>query len=216
MIVSFTMPQIPLPAMLKLEFGSSAVGVKLVHSLPEAARHVRHVQGALRGEADHPGVGLGHGRSLVLTPRLLGSEHDVDVVLFRGQLMAAFVSDNGPTRLPLCLETAAVLPSVLHQGESHGLSGACRQLLAPWNQCLRWLSSLPPPPLPQNINLSLCAFVLAPWNQCLRWLSCLCAFVLVPLDSVSKMAILPPPLPHGTSAFIYLCVPSSLPPGISV
>ena len=115
---TFQLYQIPLPAVLKLEFGSSAVGVKHVHSLQEAVQHVKHVQDTLRSEQDHPGVGLGHGCSLILMPRLLGSEHDVDVVLFEGQLMAAFVSDNGPTRLPLCSETAATLPSVLHKGES--------------------------------------------------------------------------------------------------
>ena len=110
------MYQIPLPAVLKLAFGSRAVGTKHVHSLQEAVQHVQHVQDTLRSEQDHPGVGLGHGCSLILMPRLLGSEHDVDVVLFEGQLIAAFVTDNGPTRLPLCSETAATLPSVLHRG----------------------------------------------------------------------------------------------------
>ena len=112
----FQLFQIPLPAVLKLEFGSSAVGVKHVYSLREAVQHVQDVQDTLRSEQDHPGVGLGHGCSLILMPRLLGSEHDVDVVLFEGQLMAAFVTDNGPTRLPLCSETAATLPSVLYRG----------------------------------------------------------------------------------------------------
>lgn len=115
--------------MLKLEFGSSAVGVKHVHNFQEAVEHVKHLQDTLRSEADRPGVGLGHGYSLLLMPCLLGTEHDVDVVLFEGQLVAAFLSDNGPTRLPLCAETAAVMPSVLRNGET-----SCRQhsCVLPW------------------------------------------------------------------------------------
>ncbi|XP_070174693.1 carnosine synthase 1-like [Littorina saxatilis] len=119
---------IPLPAVLKLEFGSSAVGVKHVHSFQEAVEHVKHLQDTLRSEADRPGVGLGHGYSLLLMPCLLGTEHDVDVVLFEGQLVAAFLSDNGPTRLPLCAETAAVMPSVLrneHQRQLVSAAASC-------------------------------------------------------------------------------------------
>ena len=118
----FTVYQIQLPAVLKLEFGSSAVGVKHVHSLQEAVQHVQLAQETLHFELDHPGVGLGHGHALIMMPRLVGSEHDVDVVLFEGQLMAAYVSDNGPTRLPLCAETAAAMPSFLRKGESVVLS----------------------------------------------------------------------------------------------
>ena len=94
------------------------MGVKHVRTVQEAVQHVQHVRDTLRSELDHPGGGLGHGRCLVMMPRLQGSEHDVDVVLFQGHLMAAFVSDNGPTHLPLCAETAATMPSVLQKGQS--------------------------------------------------------------------------------------------------
>lgn len=106
--------QIPLPAIMKLEYGSSAVGVKLISEMEEAIELVEFVHRTFTTDEDHPGIGLGHGRTLILTQRLLGTEHDVDVVMFKGQLIAAFISDNGPTRIPLCMETAAVLPSVLH------------------------------------------------------------------------------------------------------
>ena len=115
----FTVYQTQLPAVLKLEFGTSAVGVKHVHSLQEA---VQHAEEMLRFELDHPGAGLGHGHALIMMPRLVGSEHDVEVVLFEGQLMAAYLSDNGPTRLPLCAETAAAMPSLLRKGGSVVLS----------------------------------------------------------------------------------------------
>lgn len=109
--------QVPLPAILKLEYGSSAVGVKQVKTLQEAKAFVQHVQNTLQSEKDHPGVGLGHSRSFVLMSRLEGTEHDVDLAMFEGQVMAAFVSDNGPTRLPVCSETTAAMPSVLNKGE---------------------------------------------------------------------------------------------------
>jgi carnosine synthase len=44
-----------------------------------------------------------------------GSEHDVDIVMFDGQTVAAFVTDNGPTRMPYFSETAAAMPSRLHR-----------------------------------------------------------------------------------------------------
>lgn len=106
-----------MPAILKLEYGSSAVGVKQVKTLQEARAFVQHVQNTLQSEKDHPGVGLGHSRSFVLMSRLEGTEHDVDLAMFEGQVMAAFVSDNGPTRLPVCSETTAAMPSVLNKGE---------------------------------------------------------------------------------------------------
>nr|KAG5708551.1 hypothetical protein BaRGS_032972 [Batillaria attramentaria] len=101
--------QVSLPAVLKLEYGSSAVAMMHVQGLPEAIAHVQHVQANLRTEDDYPGVGLGHGHSFVLMPRLMGTEHDIDVVMFEGQLMAAFVSDNGPTHFPHFLQVRKVI-----------------------------------------------------------------------------------------------------------
>ncbi|KAM4636149.1 carnosine synthase 1 [Discoglossus pictus] len=52
--------------------------------------------------------------SLLLSEYITGSEHDVDLVLGpSGRLLAAYVSDNGPTMLPGFTETAAALPSRL-------------------------------------------------------------------------------------------------------
>ncbi|XP_068111348.1 carnosine synthase 1 isoform X2 [Hyperolius riggenbachi] len=50
----------------------------------------------------------------LLAEYIIGSEHDVDLVLGpNGRLLAAYVSDNGPTLLPGFTETAAALPSCL-------------------------------------------------------------------------------------------------------
>ncbi|XP_075698268.1 carnosine synthase 1 [Rhinoderma darwinii] len=69
----------------------------------------------------------------LLAEYITGSEHDVDLVLgFNGRLLAAYISDNGPTLLPGFTETAAALPSRLSQERRCQLvqaaSRSCRAL----------------------------------------------------------------------------------------
>lgn len=101
------------PAIMKLEYGSSAVGVKLVHDMGEAKEHLSSLQEKLTCEEDHPGIGLGYGNSMLMMKYLEGTEHDIDVVLYNRKLVAAFVSDNGPTKKGFFTETAACMPSCL-------------------------------------------------------------------------------------------------------
>nr|XP_006210817.2 carnosine synthase 1 [Vicugna pacos] len=105
--------QVPLPGVMKLEFGAGAVGVRLVEDAPQCHEHFSRIARDLQGEADHPGIGLGWGNAMLLMEFIEGTEHDVDLVLFGGRLLAAFVSDNGPTRLPGFTETAACMPTGL-------------------------------------------------------------------------------------------------------
>ncbi|XP_067104329.1 carnosine synthase 1-like [Osmerus mordax] len=101
------------PAVLKLEYGAGAVGVRKVNSRAESLAHFERIAGDLREETDYPGIGLGWGNAMTLMEYVGGTEHDVDVLLFDGCLEGAFVSDNGPTRAPLFTETAAQMPSGL-------------------------------------------------------------------------------------------------------
>ncbi|XP_061107050.1 carnosine synthase 1-like isoform X2 [Conger conger] len=101
------------PAIMKLEYGAGAVGVKQVGSLEEAVTHLEKIAGDLREETDYPGIGLGWGNAMTLMEFVGGTEHDVDLLLFDGRLEGAFVSDNGPTRLPAFTETAAQMPTGL-------------------------------------------------------------------------------------------------------
>ncbi|XP_042181755.1 carnosine synthase 1-like [Oncorhynchus tshawytscha] len=103
------------PAVMKLEYGAGAVGVRKVCSLEESLAHFERIGGDLREETDYPGIGLGWGNAMILMEYVGGTEHDVDVVLFEGRLEGAFVSDNGPTRTPAFTETAAQMPSGLAQ-----------------------------------------------------------------------------------------------------
>ncbi|KAM7226191.1 hypothetical protein CapIbe_022336 [Capra ibex] len=105
--------QVPLPGVMKLEFGAGAVGVRLVKDASQCHEHFSRIARDLQGEADHPGIGLGWGNAMLLMEFIEGTEHDVDLVLFGGRLLAAFVSDNGPTRLPGFTETAACMPTGL-------------------------------------------------------------------------------------------------------
>ncbi|KAL0974050.1 hypothetical protein UPYG_G00214750 [Umbra pygmaea] len=101
------------PAIMKLEYGAGAVGVRKVRSLEESLAHFERIGGDLREETDYPGIGLGWSNAMTLMEYVGGTEHDVDLVLFEGRLEAAFVSDNGPTRAPAFTETAAQMPSGL-------------------------------------------------------------------------------------------------------
>ncbi|KAJ8371699.1 hypothetical protein AAFF_G00303080 [Aldrovandia affinis] len=101
------------PAVMKLEYGAGAVGVKRVDSPEEGLAHMEKIAGDLREETDYPGIGLGWGNAMTLMEFVGGTEHDVDVVLFAGRLEGAFVSDNGPTRTPSFTETAAQMPTGL-------------------------------------------------------------------------------------------------------
>jgi carnosine synthase len=106
------------PAVIKTEYGSSALGVKMVSNAKDAVREALKLRDSLRSEADHPGSGLSfdpNGASLFLQVFLDGSEHDVDMVLFDGELVGSLVSDNAPTRLPYFAETACAAPSQLHE-----------------------------------------------------------------------------------------------------
>ncbi|NXI35477.1 CRNS1 synthase, partial [Galbula dea] len=104
---------VPFPAVAKLEFGAGGVGVKLVENTGQCHAHAARLWRDLRDDADHPGIGLGWGNAMLLMEYVPGTEHDVDLVVFQGRLLGAWVSDNGPTRLPAFLETAACLPSCL-------------------------------------------------------------------------------------------------------
>lgn len=116
------------PCVMKLEFGSSAVGVTLVQDVTQCHKEWGKIQDELHSESSHPGIGLGHGNSMLLMDYITGTEHDIDIVIYRRKLIGAYVSDNGPTRLPRFTETAAAMPSYLPEDKR-------RQLIVSAYQC---------------------------------------------------------------------------------
>ncbi|PVD37014.1 hypothetical protein C0Q70_04007 [Pomacea canaliculata] len=114
--------EVPLPAVLKMEHGAGSVGIRHVKTYHEALEHVHFVQETLcSGEHGYTLTGPRHSNILLLMKTLRGTEHNVDLVFFEGQPMAAFVSDRGPARLPLFSQTACAMPSLLSQEQQQQL-----------------------------------------------------------------------------------------------
>lgn len=105
----------PLPAVMKLEFSSDGFGTKQIYSHEEALQHLTFIQKTLVKELYLCGTGFDY--QIILMQLLLGTEHNVQIVLFEGEVMAAFISDNGPARKPFFTKTASAMPSVLCEGQ---------------------------------------------------------------------------------------------------
>lgn len=118
--------KIPLPAVLKLDHGSSAVGVKLVRTKEEAISEYNNIINTVNEDV-HPGSGLTFDTSVTLMEYIDGSEHDIDLVMWDGVVLASFVTDNGPTRLPYFTETVASMPTGLHRDKEYALKAAAFQ-----------------------------------------------------------------------------------------
>lgn len=101
------------PSLMKLTHGSSAAGVFKVDSAQQAISEIESLKRDYRTEFDLPGIGLGFGSEIMLTELHSGSEHDVDIVIHDGELIAGFVSDNGETGAKYFAEITAVMPSQL-------------------------------------------------------------------------------------------------------
>ena len=126
--------QIRYPAMLKQYFGSSAVGSRRVESPEEAEREAERLLELVRDPSGadklYPMCGFAHGGAhtgVLLMEFVEGTEHDVDLILFDGEVVDAFVSDNGPVDLPTCAETTALMPSALSPGRAQQLVAAAHQ-----------------------------------------------------------------------------------------
>lgn len=115
------------PSVLKLEYGSSAVGVKLVKDENECREEYEKIRSSLRQESDHPGIGLGYGNDMMLMEYYEGTEHDIDIVIYQRRLIVAFISDNGPTRPGKFTETAACMPTCLPSDKAGQLKTAAYQ-----------------------------------------------------------------------------------------
>ena len=113
-------PQLDFPCVMKPEFGFAAVGVVMVNDAQQC--HQNWDLWKTKGVED------GYETTMVLTDYIEGSEHDVDVILYRGHLVAGFFSDNGPTRIPKFIETSFTMPSLLHEEKQ-------RQMIVAAHQC---------------------------------------------------------------------------------
>ncbi|XP_013419242.1 carnosine synthase 1-like [Lingula anatina] len=117
------------PAILKPEYGSSSLGVYLVKDETECLKSFNTVQKTLKAK-DEKALAFGYGNEMLLAEYALGTKHGVDIVMFRGMILAAFISDCGPTRFPRFLETSSCMPTSLTLDKQ-------RQLVTATQQCVR-------------------------------------------------------------------------------
>ncbi|XP_013408671.1 carnosine synthase 1-like [Lingula anatina] len=117
------------PAVLKLEYGSGCAGVILVKDEAECLARYDNIQKILK-TTDDTIFGTRHGNDMHLAEYALGSKHNVDIIMFQGKILAALISDGGPTRVPNLLSMAACTPSCLPPEKQ-------RQLVTATFQCVR-------------------------------------------------------------------------------
>ncbi|XP_033729200.1 carnosine synthase 1-like [Pecten maximus] len=86
------------PAICKPDGGAHGDGVHLIQSNEEYER-VRKT--------------FLDGNSMMIMEYFDGTEHDIEVIICRGEVLAAIVSDNGPTRKGSFVETSMSMPSCL-------------------------------------------------------------------------------------------------------
>ena len=123
------------PAVLKSEIGSGGFHVNVVHNAKDAKEHFQLLQNAAKAEPMdcHSTIvssilGAGFGSRYMLMEYLQGSEHCVDLAMFHGELLCAFVTDKGthgpdagkfhhdiciiPTQLPRVKEAEVIQAAV--------------------------------------------------------------------------------------------------------
>ena len=158
-----------LPAVLKNSHGMCGMGVKLVNSVEEAVEEYEKMEVDLKRDLDSDWTGLSFGGETFLMEYLDGTEHDVDIVMFQGELVAAMVTDNGPTRLPYFNETCAAMPSRRSKNEvaaliagAHVCARAANLHTGVYNVEMKYTSQ---GPRLIEINARLGGFYLINWAQ---------------------------------------------------
>ncbi|GAQ84768.1 carnosine synthase [Klebsormidium nitens] len=112
------------PAMLKPEHGSASTGVYLAKTLEEARAKYKEIPLSLTGSP----IGRAFGCDLLLMEYIEGPSHEVGIIMFDGQLVAALLYDVGPCRKPYFNETSAACPSGLQDGVQESLRQAAARI----------------------------------------------------------------------------------------
>ncbi|XP_033758325.1 carnosine synthase 1-like [Pecten maximus] len=97
------------PAVCKPDNGSYGNGVDMIRN---------------KEEYERLGEKLADGSSMMIMEYFDGTEHDIDVIIYEGEVIAAIVSDNGPTRKGSFVETSMSMPTCLHPSKAAQLKTA--------------------------------------------------------------------------------------------
>lgn len=121
-------PQHYYPLVIKLDTGSASFGVEVIQTEEELLTKFEDYKSYIQTATQY-GAGLSFKYQIFVTPYLQGSEHDVDLIMFDGELVAGYVTDNGPTLPTLCKEMTAIMPSLLDKEKQENL------IHAAWKAC---------------------------------------------------------------------------------
>jgi carnosine synthase len=105
------------PLVIKVDTGSASFGVEIIRTSEDLLHKFEDYKKYLETSPQY-GAGLTFDYKIFVAPYLQGSEHDVDLVMFNGELVGAYLSDNGPTMPNICKEMTAIMPSLL-SAEKH-------------------------------------------------------------------------------------------------
>lgn len=127
----YKVPRHYYPLVIKLDTGSASFGVEVIQTEEELIARYEEYKSYIQTATQY-GSGLGFNYKIFVTPYLQGSEHDVDIIMFDGELVAGYVTDNGPTVPTLCNEMTEIMPSLL-DGEKqenliHSAGKACHDI----------------------------------------------------------------------------------------
>ncbi|KAK3082757.1 hypothetical protein FSP39_004476, partial [Pinctada imbricata] len=126
------MKMMAFPLILKLEHGSGSAGIVMVESEENCLQAYRDLVWQTERHKKQGGSGLGFADTYVLMEYVPGSEHGVDLIIFRGELVAIFIRDrfmtvDGPPKESIC-----VMPSQLSYDKQQEIIFAaywtCRKL----------------------------------------------------------------------------------------
>ncbi|XP_069047170.1 carnosine synthase 1-like [Lepisosteus oculatus] len=106
------MAQVGFPAAVKLEKGSGGMGVKIVENSLQCQQHFKSLKWDLKGTTYHM-INKGFKNEPLLMEFISGPRYVVDLIIFQGKLLAAFVSDCGPPGLSYVFNTSHIMPTCL-------------------------------------------------------------------------------------------------------
>ena len=110
------------PAVVKQEYGAGSVSVKLVESAQQCEEYVQEMM-ALK--AMDPNGGFAS--SPMVMEYLGGDKYVVDLAIFQGKLLLAFLSQCGPSILPYFISSSHLMPSGISQEKEAQMVAAAYQ-----------------------------------------------------------------------------------------
>jgi biotin carboxylase len=121
-------PQNKYPVVINLDTSYSAFGGELVHAEEELLARFEEYKSRIQNSTSlNASLGLNH--KIIVMPYLQGSEHDVDLIMSNGELLAGYVTDKEPTMPNYGREMTATMPSLLDKEKQENL------IRAAWKTC---------------------------------------------------------------------------------